>query len=167
MRIAAKGMPTRHYTNCIYPAGNKQLLKIPDFLKFIVHLVKTLLPTYDVFLLVWFVFQYTTPRGSLTKQISARAWRNFLFFVCHMMIARCEVWSCPVIPCLKSMEAVILPGTSTTEKHQSKCRADSSPTSQKRSSVLHIANFLTSAVFEMPMLLQDAFPWVGNNMKEN
>lgn len=49
MRIAAKGMPTRHYTNCIYPAGNKQLLKIPDFLKFIVHLVKTLLPTYDAF----------------------------------------------------------------------------------------------------------------------
>lgn len=34
MRIAAKGMPRRHGTNCIYPAGNKQLLRIPDFSKF-------------------------------------------------------------------------------------------------------------------------------------
>lgn len=43
MRIAAKGMPRRHGTNCIYPAGNKQLLKIPDFSKFRVQHGETLL----------------------------------------------------------------------------------------------------------------------------
>lgn len=43
MRIAAQGMPRRHGTNCIYPAGKKQLLKIPDFSKFRVQHGKTLL----------------------------------------------------------------------------------------------------------------------------
>lgn len=43
MRIAAKGMPRRHGPNCVYPAGNKQLLKIPDFSKFRVQRIKTLL----------------------------------------------------------------------------------------------------------------------------
>lgn len=63
IRIAAKGMPTRHYTNCIYPAGNKQLLKIPDFLKFIVHLIKTLHVTYDRILLDGFGFHYVSREG--------------------------------------------------------------------------------------------------------
>lgn len=43
MRIAAKGMPRRHGTNGISPAGNKQLLKIPDFSKFRVQRSETLL----------------------------------------------------------------------------------------------------------------------------
>lgn len=42
MRIAAKGMPRRHGANFIYPAGNKQLLKIPDFAKFRVQRGETL-----------------------------------------------------------------------------------------------------------------------------
>lgn len=43
MRIAAKGMPRRHGTNRISPAGKKQLLKMPDFSKFRVQHGKTLL----------------------------------------------------------------------------------------------------------------------------
>lgn len=43
MRIAAKGMPRRHRTSRVYPAGKKQLLKILDFSKFRVQRAKTLL----------------------------------------------------------------------------------------------------------------------------
>lgn len=42
MRIAAEGMPRRHGTNCVYPAGSKQSLKILDFSKFRVQRAKTL-----------------------------------------------------------------------------------------------------------------------------
>lgn len=43
MRIAAKGMPRRHRANCLYPAGNKQVRKIPDLAKFRVQPGETLL----------------------------------------------------------------------------------------------------------------------------
>lgn len=55
MRIAAKGMPRRHGTNCIYPAGNKQLLRIPDFSKFRVQCGKNFVELVIGWAL-WFAF---------------------------------------------------------------------------------------------------------------
>lgn len=55
MRIAAKGMPRRHGTNCVYPAGNKQLLKIPDFSKFRVQHAKNFVELM-IGSALWFAF---------------------------------------------------------------------------------------------------------------